>query len=280
MKRLAVMVSLVAVTLFATALPFLPGRYDALAVPLSGIARSLGMASLLLVPIGLVWLVYELRRTIDGARCGRVGFVVAILGGGSIAVLGVVLVAVMLSVVPVAVGMLTAWVLVLWRGGPRMLKWARRSRGRDIASALALILVPGVLTSAQLALARPLTSFAWNRTMDGLAPLIADIERYRATNGHYPSSLFSEWMDYRPAVIGVRGYQYETSGDVFSLAVEVPTFSFDSREYLLYNPADTHVMASHDADLLLRTSAELVQYRGYYSARRLDRPHWTVLSFD
>jgi hypothetical protein len=280
MKRLAVMVSVVAVTLVATALPFLPGRYDALAVPLSGIARSFGMASLLLVPIGLVWLVYELRPTSHGERRGRVGFFFAILGAGSIAVLGVVVVAVMLSGAPVAVGVLTAWGLVLWRSGPRMLKWARRSRGRDIATPLALILVPAVLTSAQLALARPLTAFAWNQTMDGLAPLIADIERYRATNGHYPRSLFSEWMDYRPAVIGVRGYQYETSGDVFSLAVEVPTFSFDSREYLLYNPADTHVMASHDADLLLRTSAELVQYRGYYSARMLDRPHWTVLSFD
>jgi hypothetical protein len=87
-------------------------------------------------------------------------------------------------------------------------------------------------------------------------------------------------MDYRPSVIGVRGYQYETSGEVFSLAVEVPTFSFDSREYLLYNPADSHVMASHDADLLLRTAAELGQYRGYHSARSLDRPHWTLLSFD
>jgi hypothetical protein len=224
MKRLAAMVSVVAVTLVATALPFFPGRYDVLAVPLSEIARSFGMASLLVVPIGLVWLAYESRRTSDGERRGRAGFAFATLGGGSIAVLGVVVVAVMLSGAPLAVGVLTAWGLVLWRSGPRMLKWARRSRGRDIATPLALILVPGVLTSAQLALARPLTSFAWNQTMDGLEPLIADIERYRAANGHYPRSLFSEWMDYRPAVMGVRGYQYETSGDVFSLAVEVPTF--------------------------------------------------------
>jgi hypothetical protein len=60
----------------------------------------------------------------------------------------------------------------------------------------------------------------------------------------------------------------------------MPTFSFDSREFLLYNPADTHAMASHDAFLLQRTAAELVHYRGCYSARPLDRPHGALLSYD
>src|SRR5262245_41739416 len=60
-------------------------------------------------------------------------------------------------------------------------------------------------------------------------------------------------------------------------ALAVP-LSWISREYLFYNPADSQVMASHDADLLRRTAAELPQYRGYHSARRLARPHWSVLS--
>ena len=280
MRRLAVIGAGIAVNLLATALPFLPGRYDVLAVPLSGIARTAGIVSLLVVPIGLAWLVYELRQSGDGARRARVGFVVASLGAGSIVAVAGAVFAFGLSGAPLSVSVLAAWVLILSRVGPRMLEWGRRSMGRHGTPPMALIVVPVIVFSAQYALARPLTSFAWNRTMDGMAPLIADIERYRARHGRYPSSLFSEWMDYRPAVIGVRGYQYEPVGEVYSLAVEVPTFSLDSREYLLYNPADTHVMASHDADLLLRTAAELAQYRGYYSARRLDRPHWTVLSFD
>ena len=280
MKRLAIIGAIVVLSLVATALPFLPGRYDVLAVPLSMIARVYGTASLLLVPIGLVWLPYELRLTSDGKRPGRVSLVLATLAAGSIATVGAAGMAFNLSGAPLTVGVLTAYGLVLWRCGPGMLRWARQSSGRDITVALALILVPCVVTGAQFALARPLTSLAWRRTMDGLAPLIGDIERYRTTNGHYPRSLFSEWMDYRPVVIGVRGYQYEISGDGFSLAVEVPTFSFDSREYLFYNPGDVHVMASHDADLLVRTAAELPQYRGYHSARRVDRLHWFLLSFD
>jgi hypothetical protein len=279
-KHLAFIAGLLGIALAATALPFLPGRYDPLAVPLSGIARALGMASLLLVPIGLVWLVYEWRLMHDGIHRGRAGFVVASLGAGSVAVLIAAVLVHSLSGATLAVGVLTAWGFVLWRGVPRLLDWSRRPRGRDVVAALVLMLVPCVIAGAQLALARPLTSFAWNQTMDGMAQLITDIELYRATNGHYPRSLFSEWMDYRPAVMGVGGYQYEPTGDAFNLAVEVPTFSFDSREFLLYNPADRHAMASHDSFLLLRTAAELVHYRGYYSARPLDRPHWKVLSYD
>ena len=280
MKGLTVIVTAVVLTMVATTLPFLPGRYDVLAVPLSGIARVCGITSLLLVPIGLLWLPFELRLRGDGKRRSRASFIVAALVVGSIAMLGAAGMAFMLSGAPLAVGVFAACGLVLWQGGRRMLEWARQSSEPNITVVLVLILVPCIVTGAQFALARPLTSFAWNRTMDGLEPLIGDIERYRTANGHYPRSLFSEWMDYRPAVIGVRGYQYETSGDVFSLAVEVPTFSFDSREYLFYNPGDAQVMASHDADLLLRTAAELPQYRGYHSARRLDRPHWFLLSFD
>jgi hypothetical protein len=280
MKPLGVVVVLVATVMGATALPFLPGRYDGLPVPLSGFARGLGLASLLLAPVGLMWLLYELRRTGDRIGRGRAAFVIASLAAASIAVLAATAFAANLSGLSLAVAILAAWGIVLWRGSRRLLSWASSPRPRGIAAALALVLVPGVVAGAQFALAGPLTSLAWNRTMDGMAPLIADIERYRASNGHYPKSLFSEWMDYRPAVIGIAGCQYEPFGDVYSLAVEMPTFSFDSREYLFYNPADARVMASHDADLLLRTAAEILQYRGYHSARALDRAHWSVLSFD
>jgi hypothetical protein len=280
MKRLVLLGALVAVALVVTALPFLPGRYDGLAVALSGIARVLGLGSLVLVPIGIIWLPYERSRKDDGIHRARAGFVVAALGAGSMATLFAAAMAFASSGMALAGGVLASWGLVLWRSGPRLLERARRPRRRDAAGALMLILVPGVIAGAQLALARPLTSFAWNRTMDGMAPLIADLERFRAANGHYPRSLFSEWCDYRPSVIGVSGYQYEPSGDVYSLAVEVPTFSFDSREFLVYNPADTHAMVSHDAWLLRRTAAELVHYRGYHSVRSLDRPHWKVLSYD
>jgi hypothetical protein len=279
-RHVAIVAASLTIALVATALPFLPGPYDALAVPLSGFARVLGLVSVLLVPVGIVWLLYEWRRRAAGVHRGRAGFVLATLVTGSFAVFGGAAFTHALAGATLPLCVLAAWGVALWWGGPRLLGWARSPRRRDLAVPLTLILAPLILVGAQRSLAIPLTSLAWNRTIDGVTPLIADIERYRATNGRYPRSLFSEWCDYRPAVIGVSRYQYEPSGDGYNLAVEMPSFSFDSREFLVYNPNDTHAMASHDAFLLQRTAAELLNYPGYYSARPLDRPHWALLSYD
>ena len=53
---------LVMLIVLCTFYPFLPGGYDGLAVPLSAMAQTFGMVGLLLVPIGVSWLAYELRK--------------------------------------------------------------------------------------------------------------------------------------------------------------------------------------------------------------------------
>jgi hypothetical protein len=58
--------------LFCTLLPFLPGDYDSLAIPLSGMARIFGKAGLLLVPVGITSLVLSHRP--PSGRPWRPGF--------------------------------------------------------------------------------------------------------------------------------------------------------------------------------------------------------------
>src|SRR5688500_20177887 len=48
-----------ALVILCTILPFLPGRYDSLAVPLSIMAQLFGRVGLLLVPVGAVWAAFE-----------------------------------------------------------------------------------------------------------------------------------------------------------------------------------------------------------------------------
>ncbi|MFN2458017.1 MAG: hypothetical protein ABR502_07445 [Chitinophagaceae bacterium] len=43
-------------------LPFIPGRYDSVAVTLSFMSQIFGMAGLPLIPIGLLWLTFELIK--------------------------------------------------------------------------------------------------------------------------------------------------------------------------------------------------------------------------
>jgi len=49
-------------------LPFLPGRYDSVAVPLSMMVQLFGIVGLLLVPLGVVWLAYEFRSELKRRR--------------------------------------------------------------------------------------------------------------------------------------------------------------------------------------------------------------------
>src|SRR5688500_10564246 len=45
--------------ILCTVLPFLPGPYDSLAVPLSMIAQLIGLVGLVLVPVGAFWIAAE-----------------------------------------------------------------------------------------------------------------------------------------------------------------------------------------------------------------------------
>ena len=60
--HLARMIAIIALIVACIFLPFLPGGYDAFAVTLSAMAQGVGFLSLLLVPIGIAWLIYEFSK--------------------------------------------------------------------------------------------------------------------------------------------------------------------------------------------------------------------------
>jgi hypothetical protein len=70
------MTAAAACIILCTLLPFLPGQYDSLAVPLSAMSQILGMVGLSLVPVGTLWVAFEYWR--PSAR-QRYGFAVAAL---------------------------------------------------------------------------------------------------------------------------------------------------------------------------------------------------------
>ena len=74
-------VAIVAGIVLCTVLPFLPGRYDSLAVPLSAMAQALGVVGLLVVPIGVVWMAVEFGNR---GAAKRKGFAVATLIASSL----------------------------------------------------------------------------------------------------------------------------------------------------------------------------------------------------
>lgn len=267
--------------------PFLPGEHDAFAVALSTMAQLIGVVGLLLVPIGILWQVYEVKkrrpRHQDLRNTGR-GYYFAV---ASLIVASFVAIIVSLFAffgVGVSLGVLTIalWAYAIFRLTPK-LNLLKKGETDINPTPLYLIFIPTALLIFQLALAAPLTEFSRNHAILKSAELINEIEKHRTTHGRYPSSLLAVSKDYSASVVGIERFNYVPNGDAYNLFFEQPRFLLDqigTREFVMYNKLDEQVMPSHAA-WILRWSPEQVKARqGWYAVHDAPSPHWKMFFFD
>jgi hypothetical protein len=258
-----------------TLLPCLPGRYEVLAFPLSLMSQAVGTVGLLLVPVGLSWLVL-------GAPGRQRGFAIAALVTSSIVGLAVCVAGLVSGGFLLALGALASGILVVASVASRLTKspGAPSILGRAIP--LSMVVVPVAVALVLFVLSGRVSEFSRSRAIRNSAELIADIERYRNANGHYPDSLLSVWEDYLPGVIGIKEYLYEPRGDAYNLVFENVTYRIGTREIVVYNPTDDQVMTSHKNDRLRLTPDQLRldQTRGHYAVLDAKEPHWKYYWFD
>ena len=268
--------------LAATLLPFAPGRHDLLAVALSTVAQGIGWAGLLLAPIGAVWFVHGLRNRQDRTAADRIRRRYALAAIGVATLLGLVGAVLGGAQAGYSFGVaLGAAVLVTARNAvTRSLVRTQMDIGPDSLTPLCWLIAPPLLLFAQWKIAPVVTEYARDRAIANAAPLIADIERFRASHGRYPLTLHSLWEDYAPSVIGVPRYLYEPHGDVCNLFFEAPAFEFGARVIVVWNPRDEQTATSHNRDLLEFTGADLEQRRGFITPHAAAEPHWKWFVFD
>lgn len=169
--------------------------------------------------------------------------------------------------------------IVLVPAGIAWLLYRRRKNKSFSVLPLYLIFVPSIALIAQLTLAAPLTERSRNIAIENSAEMIGNIEAYYAEHGSYPVSLFAEWPDYSPGIVGMSQYYYEPNGETYNLSFEQPRFLLDSigtREFVMYNQREEHAMTSHAAWRL--TNQE--ELRGWYEVRDAGVPHWKYFLFD
>lgn len=268
-----------------TFLPFLPGGYDGLAVTLSAMARLLGGAGLLLVPIGVLWSIYEsTKRSVkqrnpshqDKGYAFAIALVIAssivwtVASFGTLAQMGPAA-----GFVALALGACGIWTIA-----PRLKRLKNAEAAAFNPTPLYLIVVPIGVWLLQWALAGPATEFSRNRAIANSAKFISDIEHYHSVHGHYPRSLASLWKDYKPSVIGIKEYHYAPSGEAYNVFFEQLTFRLGTREIVMFNKRDEHLLPSHDSDVLQWTPQELAARRGYYAVHDASSPHWKYFWFD
>ncbi|MGE0441551.1 MAG: hypothetical protein AB7L66_05140 [Gemmatimonadales bacterium] len=253
--------------------PFLPGRYDRLALPLSTMVQMFGVIGLALVPGAVLWLVlpkYRVALAVFSAAIGTcIAFILALfasLSGGY--ALGML--------------MLAAWAdaLALMIPGLKQLKGPEARRLHP--APLYLLFLPILTVVTQLAMAAPVTRWSRDQALAAASAFIADIEQYHARHGRYPLSLQAQYGDYDPHRVGIDRYVYGARGHSYNLSFEQPRFLLDdigAREWVVYNPRDEHRVYSHTSWLLLSSdAAEPLQ--GWYTSGDTGYAHWRYFLFD
>ena len=267
------------VILAGTFLPFLPGGYDGLALTLSVMAQIFGLLSLLLVPIGTLWLIYEFRQRTSRPP-GRYYFALAALVAASLVAAVVALCAfatfsLSLGVITLA---LSSYAVSKLLPGLKRLKTEPRASFHP--APLYLVCIPVAVTLVQWTLIPHAVEFSRNYAIRQSVTLINDIEGYRQANGRYPASLAALWPDYKPGVIGIEQYHYEPYGDAYNLYFEQSAVPFGTREIVMYNKLDEHHFPSHAMDILRWTPEQLRSRKAYYALHDAASPHWKYFWFD
>jgi hypothetical protein len=268
--------------------PFLPGRYDGLAMGLSTTAQTFGIVGLAFVPIGVLWFAYELwgqARNKPNLPEKKGGYYFAFV---AVIVASLVIVAISIAgtaSVGLSFGLLTLalWFYSVSRLMPRIKSLKNALYEGFNFTCLYLIVIPIAALLFQLMLAAPITQASRDHAIAMSTELINDIEEYRAANGYYPSSLLATWPDYSPDVVGIEQFHYAPQGDAYNLFFEQPRFLLDdlgAREFVVYNPLDEHTMISHASWILLLSPGELRVSQGWYAVRDASTPHWKSLWFD
>ncbi len=242
-------------------------------------SQVFGMTGLLLVPVGGLWVAagYWNRLAAQQHRIAAAALIVA-----TVVWLTVLLGAIATSGPVLGLAGLVLWIYVVSRLLPRLRRLrSAPSHGPRAAGFYALI-VPVAVALVQMAVLAPAIESSRNRAIRNSAPLIAEIEQYRAANGRYPESLLSVWGDHVPGVTGIREYRYEPSGDAFNLLFEQSALHFGTREFVIYNPRDQQTMTSHRLDRLQLSPSQLAleHTRGHNAVHDAAQPHWKYFWFD
>jgi hypothetical protein len=282
-RHLIGIVAIVLVAIAGVFYPFMPGRYDGLAVAISMMIQGATIvAAVLLTPIGLLWLIHEWRKsavrlTTDAEHIGERDWAPT-LGSAAIAASLVVALAAAAGAVEkmgfaLAVIVLAVWMWIALRSLRAIRMWRKHGELAAIfhPAPLYLLLVPTIVVLVRFAFIERAVDWSRNRAMAASTAYIAAIELYRQTHGFFPPSLDSLHGDYERS---------GNEGGAYNVYFELFTTRLDTREFVAYNPLDQQQMTCHDADILEFSAEHLQRTRGYYAALGAGQPHWKRFLFD
>jgi hypothetical protein len=254
--------------------PFMPARFDPLAVPLSNVIQMLGLAALPCSFFGLFWMLKPGYRPFPErillVTCFFVLIILSLIAwfsGGKI----------------FALLILSAGIYLVT--GLKKISERKTTADTGVPKSFALYVIslPVLILIMQLALAKTVSSWSRNRAIVNAGEYIAQLKSYHEKYGKYPETLQAMYKDYDPHTAGIEKYHYFPHKDSYNLSFEQPRFLLDNigtREWLVYSPDDDHKVYSHTSWFLLLTPEVLEQSQGWYASGNTEHPHWKYFLFD
>jgi hypothetical protein len=148
---------------------------------------------------------------------------------------------------------------------------------------MALALLPVSLIILQLLITRPLTDWSRSTAIQNSTALIEEIEIYKSKHGKYPITLNAINKDYKTGINSIEKYHYTYDNTSYNIYFEQTRFffhKFGTRELVVYNPADNHLMVSHVVWHMLFEPGQLRNNQGWYASSDTGIQHWKSFYFD
>lgn len=263
-----------AVIIFVMFRPFMPGRFDNLAIPLSFMVQIFSFIGLIFVPLGLFWWIKTKDPAVQESTRRRFLNTTLVIAG---------LISLIVSVgafsqnhTSLAILFLVVTFLSLIRA---FLKPKKDCLKSDFLP-FYLIIIPIVVALARFLFIDKAVEFSRSLAISNSEALIQSIENYRISNGHYPVSIQALHYDISPEVVGISQYFYEPNGNAYNLYFKQFSNELDVEEIVMYNKLDEHYFTAHSQDILDYKGNTLVLRRGDRRRTKLSKPNWISIKFD
>ncbi len=269
---------LLIVMLLLMFLPFVPGKYDRLAVSLSYMTQVFSYSALLFFPLGLWWLFIGLT-----GKSAKFGLIQKL----SLMMAGVVGISMALAVAVQDNYLLGVFIIItisyfIVKGYRNVNVNSATVQTSTIPISLYMTIIPVVLFVTRSIFIARAAEYSRKLAIENSATIIQDIENYYQWENQYPVSLQALHgdSDYPTGVIGIQQYFYERNGNAYNIYFEHMSTKFDMEEVVMFNKFDEHQFAAHTKDILEFTGEELALRRGDRRKFKLPAPHWVYFEFD
>lgn len=266
--------------------PFLPGKYDPLAIPLATMVQLYSGLGLLTTIPAVLWLLRNIKYPTEtvprDSSLLKHRIYLKLYFWSTFAVLFTISLFTLFGI-STLLGIFSFSALIYLT---RIL-WKRITRSKSALFSLRLpsflALLPVLLFVIQLTADMPLTSWSRKRAIQNSSELINEIENYKVRKGTYPLTLNAKNKDYSTGITGIERYHYTYDNSTFNIFFEQPRFFFDrfgTQEFVVYNPHERHLMMSHVAWHMLLEPNQMRNGQGWYESVETGIPHWKSFMFD